>query len=107
MSEATRWKLCGGVWAWRSVYTPRILKSASRQLKKIDPPVARRIVGRIRRLAEHFEEIPPEPLKGDLAGLFKFREGDYRIIYEPLRKERLIVVHEIGHRSEIYKKVKL
>ena len=66
--------------------------------------MARRIADRIRWLAEHFEEITPEPLKGELAGLFKLREGDYRVIYEPLRKERLIVVHEIGHRSEIYKK---
>ena len=89
------------------MYSPRILKSASLKLKEIDPPEARRIVERIRWLAEHFEEITPEPLKGDLAGLFKFREGDYRIIYEPLRKERLIVVHEIGHRREIYRKSKL
>jgi mRNA interferase RelE/StbE len=66
--------------------------------------VARRIADRIRWLSEHFEEITPEPLKGDPAGLFKFREGDYRIIYEPLRKERLIVVPEIGHRREIYRK---
>ncbi len=88
------------------MFTPRILKNASRQLKKIDPPVARRIIDGICWLAEHFEEITPEPLKGDLAGLFKYREGDYRIIYEPIHKERLIVVHEIGHRSEIYKRAK-
>jgi mRNA interferase RelE/StbE len=88
------------------VYTPRILKSASRQLERIDPPVARRIADRIRWLAEHFEEIMPEPLTGDLAGLFKCREGDYRVIYEPFRKEKLIVVHEIGHRRDIYKKAK-
>ena len=88
------------------MYTPRILKSARRQLERIDPPVARRIADRIRWLAEHFEEITPEPLTGDLAGLFKCREGDYRVIYEPLRKERLIVVHEIGHRRNIYKTAK-
>jgi len=72
----------------------------------MDPPVARRIVDRIRWLAEHFEEITPEHLTGNLAGLFKCREGDYRVIYEPLRKERVIVVHEIGHRREIYKKAR-
>ena len=72
----------------------------------MDPPVARRVVDRIRWLAEHFEEITPEPLTGDLAGLFKCREGDYRVIYEPLRKERVIVVHEIGHRRDIYKKAR-
>ena len=88
------------------MFDPRILKNASRQLKKLDPPIARRIVSQIQWLAEHFEEITPEPLKGDLAGLFKYREGDYRIVYEPLHEEKLIIVHEIGHRSEIYKKGK-
>ena len=88
------------------MFTPRILKNASRQLKKLDPPVASRIVGQIKWLAEHFEEIKPEALKGDLAGFFKYREGDYRIIYEALPKEKEIVVHEVAHRSAIYKKAK-
>lgn len=89
-----------------TVFALRILKSASRELKRIDPPIAQRIVDRIRWLAENFEQITPEPLKGNLAGFFKLREGDYRILYEALRKERLIVVHYIGHRSEIYKRRK-
>ncbi len=73
----------------------------------MDPPVARHILGRIEWLAEHLEEITPEPLHRDLTGLFKLRDGDYRVIYEPLRKKRLIVVHEIGHRRDIYKKTNL
>ena len=88
------------------MFTPRILKNASRQLKKLDPSVASRIVGQIKWLAEHFQEIKPEALKVDLAGFFKYREGDYRIIYETLPKEKVIVVHEVAHRSEIYKKAK-
>ena len=88
------------------MYTARILAPASRALQRIDPPVARRIANRIRWLAEHFEEITPEPLHGELAGFCKYREGDYRIVYEPIRKERLLIVHAIGHRSEIYKKGK-
>ncbi|MBI3939570.1 MAG: type II toxin-antitoxin system RelE/ParE family toxin [Acidobacteria bacterium] len=88
------------------MFTPRILKNASRQLKKLDRPVASRIVDQI-KMGEHFEEITPEALKGDLAGLFKYREGDYRIIYQLLPKEKVILIHEIGHRSDIYKKAKL
>lgn len=87
-----------------NAFTPRVLKNASRQLKKLDPPVAKRIVEQIAWLAQHFDSIKPEPLKGNLSGLFKHREGDYRIIYQPLYKEKVIVIHEIGHRSEIYKK---
>jgi len=47
-------------------------------------------------------EYHPEPLKGRLRGLYKLREGDYRIVYEILRRERVIIVHLIGHRREIY-----
>ena len=89
-----------------SAFSARILKNASRQLKKLDPPTAKRIVEQIMWLAQHFDKIKPEALKGNMAGLFKYREGDYRIIYEPLHKEKVIVIHEIGHRSEIYKKAK-
>jgi len=55
---------------------PLILKNASRQLSKLDPPVAMRIVHQINWLAQHLDEIKPEALKGNLAGLFKYREGD-------------------------------
>jgi mRNA interferase RelE/StbE len=86
------------------VFTPRILKGASRELERLDPAVARRIVDRIRWLAGNIENMKPEPLKGDLAGFFKLREGDYRVIYEILRKEHLVVIHSVGHRSTIYKR---
>ena len=86
------------------MFAVRFLKNANRQLRKLDPPVARRMIARLEWLSEHFEEITPEPLSGELAGLFKYREGDYRILYEPLHAERLIIIHEIGHRREVYKK---
>lgn len=86
------------------MFTPRIVKGASRELERLDPPVGRRIVQRIRWLAENIENIKPEALKGDLAGLFKLREGDYRIVYEIVHEDRLVIIHSIGHRSQIYKK---
>jgi mRNA interferase RelE/StbE len=89
-----------------NAFSPRVLKNASRQLERLEPNVAKRILDQIRWLAQHFDEINPEALKGDLTGLFKYRVGDYRIIYEPVHKERVIVVHEVGHRSKIYKKPK-
>ncbi len=41
---------------------------------------------------------------GDLAGLYKLRVGDYRVIYEVLWDEETIVIHAIGHRREIYRR---
>jgi mRNA interferase RelE/StbE len=87
-------------------YTARLLESAIRDLRNLDLPVRRRLANRIQWLAEHFEEITPQPLHGSLAGLFKLREGDHRIIYEPIRSERVLVIHAIGHRREIYYKGK-
>ncbi len=86
------------------MYTLRILKSASRELAQLDNEPARRIVARIRWLAENFEEIKPKVLKGELAGLYKLREGDYRVIYEVIRREKVIVIHSIGHRRDVYRK---
>ena len=85
------------------MYTIRLLKPASRGLGRLDKAIATRVVRRLRWLAEHLDSISPEPLKGRLRGLYKLREGDYRVAYEILRGERVIIVHLIGHRREIYK----
>ena len=82
----------------------RMLKAAARDLARLDKEIARRVLERIRWLADNFQSIKPQPLAADLAGLCKLREGDYRIIYEVLRNEKKIVVHAIGHRSQIYRR---
>lgn len=85
------------------MYSVRLLKAATRELNRIDKPTANRIVRRLRWLAENIEDVRHEALKGPLSGLYKLREGDYRIVYELLRDEKTIIVHLIGHRREIYR----
>ena len=86
------------------MYNIRILEEASRELARLDKPVGRRIVGRINWLSEKLNDIRPEPLRGNLIGLYKLRVGDYRVIYEIIHDEKTIVIHAIGHRREIYRK---
>ncbi len=86
------------------MYRVRILKAASQELARLDKPTGRRIVERIHWLAANLEAIRLEALTGDLAGLYKLRLGDYRVIYEVLREEQTIVIHAIGHRREIYRR---
>lgn len=50
------------------MYTIRLLKPADRALGRLDKAVATRVVRRLRWLAENFELINPEPLKGRLQG---------------------------------------
>jgi len=85
-------------------YRIRILQAASRDLERLDKPTGRRIVQRIRWLAANLDVIRLEALTGDLAGLYKLRVGDYRVIYEVLWDEETIVIHAIGHRREIYRR---
>lgn len=86
------------------MYQIRVLDSAAHELAQLDQKIARRLVKRIRWLAANIEAIKPDPLSGDLAGLYKLRVGDYRVAYEILHSEQMIVVHLIGHRREIYRR---
>ncbi|MEX1138549.1 MAG: type II toxin-antitoxin system RelE/ParE family toxin [Bacteroidota bacterium] len=55
-------------------------------------------------LAQNLDSTKLFPLKGDLKGLYKYREGSYRILFEIAKNERTIVIHNIGHRRDIYKR---
>jgi mRNA interferase RelE/StbE len=86
------------------MYRIRILDAATRELTRLDKPVGRRVVERIRWLAANLDDLNPEPLIGDLAGFYKLRVGDYRVLYEILYDEQTIVIHKIGHRREVYRR---
>ena len=86
------------------MYRLRIIPTATRELERLDKPVARRIAERINWLAANLDDINPEPFTGHLAGLYKFRVGDYRVVYEILYSEKMIVIHQVGHRSDVYRK---
>ena len=85
------------------MYSLSFLKSAIKDLEKLDKLTAQRIVDRIQWLSENLEITKLFPLKGDLTGLYKLREGSYRIIYEIVRKEKVMIIHFVGHRKDIYK----
>jgi mRNA interferase RelE/StbE len=85
-------------------WTVEVSDVAERQLRKLDRPVQKRLLDWLDDRIEgcknprHFGE----PLKGDVAGLWRYRVGDYRIICE-IRDERLVVMAlAVGHRREVY-----
>jgi mRNA interferase RelE/StbE len=85
------------------MYTLTLLAEAQRDLAGLDPPAARRIAKRLIWLAEHFEQVQPEALTGELGDFFKLRVGDYRVLYKILHTEKTLQVYRIRHRREIYK----
>ena len=84
-------------------YQIRILDPAAHELARLDKQIGRRIVKRIHWLAENLDHVQPVALRGDLAGFYRLRAGDYRVVYEILHAERVIVIHLIGHRREVYR----
>ncbi len=71
-------------------------------LEKLTQVVRKRIVNKINWLAKNFDQITPQPLTADLSGFFKLRVGDYRVIYEFSREEKIIFIDRVRHRREVY-----
>jgi len=76
-------------------------KSVQRDLKKVPKAEADRILNQIEQeLSKNANAYPV--LKGQFAGLRKYRIGDYRVIYAIVGDDCLVL--RIGHRKEVYKK---
>ena len=84
-------------------YQVEFLTEAEADLSRLDSRIRERIFMKVKWLSENFESITPEPLSGQFKGFFKLRVGDYRAIYTVNPELRLVLVHLVGHRREIYK----
>jgi len=81
-----------------------ITVDAERDIQRLDAPVQRRVKERLAWFMGHFEEIVPLPLGGTLAGLFKLRVGDWRIVYQIENDAQLVTIHIVDRRDKIYKR---
>ena len=84
------------------MYKVVYLDQVEEDLKGLDKAVARKILHRIETyLAQDPRELG-KPLKGEFQGYWRYRWGDYRVIYKISEKEILIIVLRIGNRKDIY-----
>ncbi|GIG71193.1 type II toxin-antitoxin system RelE family toxin [Phytomonospora endophytica] len=79
-----------------------ISPAAARQLRKLDPPVRRRVMLAIAGLATLPRPSGMKQLVGH-DGLMRIRTGDYRIVYEIHDGRLVIVVVAVAHRRDIYR----
>ena len=77
-------------------------KSVARDLR----PIPKRDIQRILSTIDSLSEEPGPPGCERLSGQerFRVRQGNYRIIYEIMDDEVVVVVVKIGHRSNIYRR---
>jgi len=81
--------------------------NAERELGKLDPPIARRILaflnGRIAKLDD--PRSIGEALKGSKLGDFwKYRVGDYRIIAHIEDQALVVLILRVGNRKQVYRR---
>lgn len=78
-----------------------VVQSADKNLLKLPKHIRTKIIS-------SFDKIKQNPvsgikLHGDLKNYYKFRVGDYRIVYSFNAKESLIQIVEIEHRQGVYR----
>ena len=83
-------------------YSTRIKRSAARELARLPRRDRERIVHAIDRLGD--DPLAGNRLKGDLRGLRRVRVGDYRVVYEVLDHELVVLVVLVAHRREAYRR---
>ena len=85
-------------------WTVSLSNIAERQLRKLDRPIQKRILDWLNDRIEgcknprHFGE----PLRGEMAGLWRYRIGDYRVVCEIQDQQLVVLALTVGHRREIY-----
>ena len=85
----------------------RLSETAERQLAKLDKPIAKRIYSFLRERVATLEDPRSigESLTGSRFGeLWKYRQGDYRIVASIEDDVVQILVVKIGHRREVYRR---
>lgn len=83
-------------------YRIEVARDALRTLSKLDKPARRRLESAIDRLADDPRPSGVVAVKS-MTGCLRLRVGDYRVIYEVQDHRLVVLVIEVGHRSEIYR----
>ena len=79
-------------------------KGVERTLGKIDKPTAKRIVRKLRQIAQLDNPRQlGQPLTGNLSGLWRYRVGDWRIICYLEDAELVVLVIDVDHRRQVYR----
>ncbi len=78
-------------------------EKAVKDLKRLDKKTSRRIIDKVKN---HLIKKPiklSKSLKGRFQGLFRYRVGDYRVIFVlDYEKEELLIL-AVNHRKNIYR----
>jgi len=84
-------------------YALSMLPAAKKALARLPKDRQRVIDSHILSLADNPRPAGAIPLKGEVRGLWRLRVGDWRILYQIQNRELIVLVVDIGHRSDVYR----
>lgn len=87
-----------------SQYTIEFAPRTEKQLEIIPKAIRKQVLDRIEKLKENPRPENVEPLHGSDDGLFRIRQGDYRIVYSIQDRKLLVLIVRVVNRKEVYKK---
>lgn len=83
------------------MYKVEVRRRAQRALDKLPKTDFQAVVEAIKELAQTPRPRGVEKVKS--TGLWRIRQGDYRVIYGIDDNQQLVTVVRVGHRREIYR----
>jgi len=85
--------------AYKAIWHEETLKD----LKKLNRTTAKKIVAKVKNYLTQDPVKLGTPLKGNLKGFYRYRIGEYRVIYVIDQAEKKIIILNANHRKKIYK----
>ena len=76
-------------------------EKASKHFRQLDKPIKKRVVGTVNDLVENPRPAGVKPVIG-LPGVFRIREGHYRVLYAVDDDRRTIWIEDVRHRSRVH-----
>ena len=83
-------------------YRIRFTPKASKQVGRLDKPIARRIRFFLESLDLENPRLVGKALRGE-GGFWRYRVGDYRILVSIEDDELLVLVVDVDHRRQVYR----
>ena len=85
------------------MYTLVLRSRARSDMRRLHPTIRARVLEKLEKLCENWDEHPKKALKGIHRGKFSLTVAkDYRVLYSFNASTEEVFVHEVGHRSSVY-----
>jgi len=80
-----------------------LVPEAQADIRCLNPALQTRILNKLEWMGQNAQLLRHQALQGkEWTGCFKYRVGDYRILYQIDWSAEKLVVLKVGHRREVY-----